>query len=171
MATFQERFGVTGAVISAVDLVFGVGVMAGLEKIEVPGATGLHDTNYEGKAQACIDALKRVDFVFVHVEASDEAGHEKNAELKVRTLEYFDQRLVGPVLRHLEENKIEAVVAVLPDHPTPVATGAHVIEPVPVSIWDPRELPDNVQAYDEFSARSGALGEMHGAEFIEKVMK
>jgi len=170
MATFQERFGVSGAVIAAVDLVFGVGVLAGLEKVEVKGATGLHDTNYEGKAAACIEALKRVDFVFVHVEASDEAGHEKNAELKVKTIEYFDRRLVGPVLRHLEENRIEAVVAVLPDHPTPVATGAHVIEPVPVAIWDPREQPDSVQTYDEAAARTGALGEMHGAEFIEKVM-
>lgn len=171
MATFQERFGVTGAVIAAVDLVFGVGVLAGLDKIEVDGATGLHDTNYEGKAKACIEALDRVDFVFVHVEASDEAGHEKNAELKVKTIEYFDQRLVGPVLNHLEKNGIEAVVAILPDHPTPVATGAHVIEPVPVAIWDPRMPADEVEAYDEFSAKKGLLGELHGDEFIQTVMR
>jgi len=172
MATFQERFGIkSGAVIAAVDLVFGVGVLAGLKKIEVEGATGLHDTNYEGKAKAAMRALEENDFVFVHVEASDEAGHEKNEVLKVKTIEYFDQRLVGSVLDYIEKNKIEAVAAVLPDHPTPVATGAHVIEPVPVAIWDPREKADGVETYDEFAVRAGALGEMHGAEFIEKVMR
>jgi 2,3-bisphosphoglycerate-independent phosphoglycerate mutase len=170
MATFQERFGVTGAVISAVDLIHGVGVLGGLEKIEVEGATGLYDTNYEGKAQACIDALSRVDFVFVHVEASDEAGHEKDVELKIKTIEYFDQRLVNRVLEHLDRENIEAIVAVLPDHPTPVKTGAHVIEPVPVAIRDPRVEPDSVAAYDEESVRAGALGELKGDEFINRVM-
>jgi len=170
MLTIPERFGLSGAVIAAVDLVFGVGALAGLEKIQVEGATGLYDTNYEGKAEACMKALKRVDFVYLHVEASDEAGHEKDAELKVKTIEAFDSRLVARVLDHLERRKIEAVVAVLPDHPTPVATGAHVIEPVPVAVWDPRRSPDSVQAYDEESVRSGALGEMRGSQFIDLVM-
>jgi 2,3-bisphosphoglycerate-independent phosphoglycerate mutase len=170
MATFQERFGVSGAVVAAVDLYFGVGVLAGLEKIEVEGATGLYDTNYEGKADACLEALKRVDFVYLHVEASDEAGHERDVELKVKTIEYFDHRLVARVLEGLERDGVEAVVAVLPDHPTPVATGGHVVEPVPVAVWDPRLEADAVQAYDEESVKSGALGELRGAEFIELVM-
>ncbi|MCX7015768.1 MAG: cofactor-independent phosphoglycerate mutase [Candidatus Sumerlaeota bacterium] len=171
MATIPERFGVRGAVIAAVDLVFGVGVLAGLEPIHVEGATGLHDTNYEGKADACIEALKRLEFAFVHVEASDEAGHEKNAELKVKTIEAFDRRLVARVLDYLRRKRIEAVVAVLPDHPTPVATGAHVIEPVPVALWDPREARDSVQSYDEQSVRAGALVELRGDQFMKLLMK
>ncbi len=168
--TMRERYGVSGAVISAVDLVHGVGVLAGLEKIVVPGATGLYDTNYEGKADACLEALRRVDFVYVHVEAPDEAGHERNAELKVKTIEDFDRRLVARVLEALERERIEAVAAALPDHPTPVATGKHVIEPVPVAIWDPRLPPDSVLAYDEQSVRSGALGELRGSQFMDAVM-
>jgi 2,3-bisphosphoglycerate-independent phosphoglycerate mutase len=170
MATFPERFGVRGAVITAVDLVKGLGVYAGLDVIEVEGATGLYDTNYEGKADACLRALERRDFVYVHVEAADEAGHERNLELKIRCIEDLDQRLIRRVLEGLEARGWEAVIAVLPDHPTPVAHGKHTRDPVPVAIWDPRQEPDTVDRFDEESVKAGALGHLRGAEFIETVV-
>jgi 2,3-bisphosphoglycerate-independent phosphoglycerate mutase len=169
METFRERFGVTGAVISAVDLIRGIGVYAGLEPIHVEGATGLYDTNYEGKADACLEALARVDFVFVHVEAPDEAGHEGNLKLKIRTIEDLDARLIGRVMAGLETRGTEAVLAVLPDHPTPVALRTHARAPVPFAIWDPRRPADAVAAYDEASCAAGAFGELHGDAFIRAV--
>ena len=170
MATFQERFGITGAVITAVDLIKGLGIYAGLDVIEVEGATGLYDTNYEGKADACLGALSDHDFVYVHVEASDEAGHEQDLALKIRCIEDLDRRLIQRVLDGLEARQIEAVVAVLPDHPTPIAHGKHVRDPVPVAVRDPRRLPDGTERFDEESVKEGELGHMHGAEFIETVV-
>jgi 2,3-bisphosphoglycerate-independent phosphoglycerate mutase len=170
MATLQEKFGVKGAVISAVDLVMGLGRLAGMDVIIVPGATGLWDTNYEGKAEACLDALKDHDLVYVHVEASDEAGHAKDLDLKIRCIEMLDGRLVGPILDGLERRGIEAAVAVLSDHPTPVETGAHATDPVPVAIRTPGVAPDDVQIYDELSARNGSIGLLKGDEFIKKVL-
>lgn len=170
METFQQRFGVNGAVITAVDLIKGLGIYAGLDVIPVEGATGLYDTNYEGKADACLEALADHDFVYVHVEAPDEAGHEKNAALKVRCIEDLDRRLVQRVLDGLERHGIEAVIAVLPDHPTPITVGTHTRDPVPVAIHDPRLSPDEVNRFDEESVRAGALGLLQGAEFIETVI-
>jgi 2,3-bisphosphoglycerate-independent phosphoglycerate mutase len=167
MWTFQEHFGVTGAVISAVDLIRGIGVYAGLEIIKVPGATGLYDTNYEGKADAALAALKRVDFVYVHVEAPDEAGHEGNLELKIRTIEDLDARLVARILAGLENT--EAVVALLPDHPTPVEKRIHVRDAVPFAIRAPGQTPDAVERYDEASCASGSFGTVHGDAFIRAV--
>ena len=167
MWTFKERFNVTGAVISAVDLIRGIGVYAGLEVIKVPGATGLHDTNYEGKADVALDALKRVDFAYVHVEAPDEAGHDGNLDLKIKTIEDLDARLVGRILAGLE--KTEAVVAVLPDHPTPVEKRIHVRDAVPFAIRDPRQAADNVERYDETSCAAGSFGTIHGDTFIRAV--
>ncbi|GMV65576.1 MAG: cofactor-independent phosphoglycerate mutase [Candidatus Omnitrophica bacterium] len=171
MKTFQERFGVNGAVISAVDLIRGIGVYAGLNKILVPGATGLYDTNYEGKAQASLDALKEVDFVYVHVEAPDEAGHEGDLELKVRTIEDLDQRLVKPILEGLDRAGIHATVAILPDHLTPVETRTHARGAVPFAIWN-RVSPnaDSVQQFDEDSCSQGGYPELHGDEFIRGVL-
>ena len=170
MATFQERFGITGAVITAVDLIKGLGIYAGLDVIEVEGATGLYDTNYEGKADACLGALSDHDFVYIHVEAADEAGHEQDLALKIRCIEDLDRRLIQRVLDGLEARQIEAVVAVLPDHPTPIAHGKHVRDPVPVAVRDPRRLPDGTERFDEESVKEGELGHMHGAEFIETVV-
>lgn len=169
MWTFAERFGVSGAVISAVDLIRGIGVYAGLEVLKVPGATGLYDTNYEGKADACLDSLERHDFCYVHVEAPDEAGHEGNVELKVRTIEDLDARLVGRILAGLEKRGIEAVVALLPDHPTPVEKRIHVRDAVPFAIRDPRRAPDAVTQYDEASCAAGGFGLFHGDQFIRTV--
>jgi 2,3-bisphosphoglycerate-independent phosphoglycerate mutase len=166
MWTYKERFGIDGAVISAVDLIRGLGVYAGLEKIIVPGATGLWDTNYEGKADATLEALERHDFVYCHVEAPDEAGHEGNLELKIRTIEDLDKRLIGRVMEGLEKKKMEAVLAVLPDHPTPVEMRIHVRDPIPFAIRDPRQQPDSVQVYDEDSCKQGSYGIVEGDQFI-----
>lgn len=171
MWTYQDRFGIKGAVISAVDLIRGIGACAGMEIVKVEGATGLWDTNYEGKAAGALDALERNDFVYIHVEAPDEAGHEGDAWLKVHTLADIDRRLVGPLLRGLDERGWQAVIAVLPDHPTPVDTRIHAREPVPFLIYDPRLEPDSVQAYDEVSCAAGAYGEIYGDQFIKEVLR
>jgi 2,3-bisphosphoglycerate-independent phosphoglycerate mutase len=170
LKTLQERFGVHGAVISAVDLIRGLGVYAGLDVIKVPGATGLHDTNYEGKAQAALDALSDHDFVYVHVEASDEAAHARDLDLKIRCIEYLDGRLVRPILEGLEAMKVDATLAVLPDHPTPVESGQHGRDPVPVAIRRPGLAPDAVQGYDEEQAAQGSLGLLGGEDFIRLVL-
>jgi len=166
LATMRERFGVSGAVISAVDLLRGLGRYAGLAVIEVPGATGLWDTNYEGKAAAALDALADHDFVYVHVEATDEAGHARDLDLKVRCIELLDDRLVRHVLDGLAARRLEAIVSVLPDHPTPVESGAHAGDPVPVAVWDPRVAADGVTVFDEGEATKGSLGVLHGDQFI-----
>ena len=157
----------TGAVISAVDLIRGIGHYAGLRIIEVPGATGLANTNYEGKAQAAIDALKTDDFVFVHVEATDEAGHDGDVELKVRAIDYLDKRLIKPVLEAIQQMDEPVCVAVLPDHPTPVELRIHVNEPVPFIIWHQGITPDDVQYYDEESCVSGSYGLLRLQEFMQ----
>jgi 2,3-bisphosphoglycerate-independent phosphoglycerate mutase len=170
MRTLKEQYGITGAVISAVDLIKGLGVYAGLDVIDVPGATGLIDTNYEGKADACLKALDDHDFVFVHVEASDEAGHAKDLKQKILAIEYLDSRLVARVMKEIEDKGIEATVAVLPDHLTPVARGNHVHGPVPVAILNPGLAPDSVQTYDESACVAGELGVLRGDQFIRTVL-
>jgi len=170
MATFQERFGVRGAVITAVDLIKGLGIYAGMDVLPVEGATGLYDTNYEGKADAALAALDAYDLVYVHVEAPDEAGHARDLALKIRCIEDLDRWLMQRLLDGLGPRLEETIVAVLPDHPTPVATGSHVHGAVPVAIRDPRHAPDAVLRYDEESVKAGALGLLRGADFIERVV-
>ena len=160
-----------GAVISAVDLIQGIGKYAGLRIIKVPGATGLANTNYEGKAQAAIDALKTDDFVFVHVEATDEAGHDGDLDLKLRAIDYLDKRLIKPILEAINEMQENVCVAVLPDHPTPVEMRIHVNEPVPFIIWHKGIEPDEVQHYDEESCVSGSYGLLRLNEFMNEFMK
>ena len=161
----------SGAVISAVDLIKGIGVYAGLEPIEVKGATGLFDTNYEGKMQATIDALRKSDFVYLHIEASDEAGHEGNAELKVKTIEYLDSRVVKPIMEELQKWDEDVAIALLPDHPTPCWLKTHTSNPVPFIIYKSKEKGDNVAAYDEFSVKEGAYGLLKGHEFMDKLFE
>lgn len=170
MKTLREQFGISSAVISAVDLIKGLGVYAGMDVIEVEGATGLYDTNYEGKADAALRALEDHDLVYVHVEAPDEAGHEKNPQLKIRCIEEMDRRLVRRILDGLGKAVSQTVVAVLPDHPTPVAHGAHTRDPVPVAVLDPRKKPDGVDRLDEESVKKGCLGLLRGDEFIKIVL-
>jgi len=166
METLTARFGIRGAVISAVDLIMGLGLYAGMDVIRVEGATGLWDTNYEGKAAACLQAIRDHDLVYVHVEATDEAGHAKDPGLKIRCIEMLDNRLVRPILEGVKRAGWEAVVAVLPDHPTPVSTGNHAGDPVPVAIRRPGDTPDGTTSFDEVQARAGDLPMMHGDDFI-----
>ncbi|MCF0197550.1 MAG: cofactor-independent phosphoglycerate mutase, partial [Bacteroidaceae bacterium] len=138
-----------GAVITAVDLIRGIGHYAGLRVINVEGATGLWDTNYEGKAAAAIEALRTDDFVYLHVEASDEAGHDGDMELKLRTIHDLDHRLVAPILQEVTQWNEPVAIALLPDHPTPVAHRTHTAEPIPFCIYHPDITPDAVQTFDE----------------------
>ena len=160
----------SGAVISAVDLIQGIGRYAGLRIIKVPGATGLADTNYEGKAQAAIDTLRKDDFVFVHVEASDEAGHDGDLELKLKTIEYLDQRLIAPIYKEVAIWQEPVCIAVLPDHLTPVEMRIHVGQPVPFIIWHRGIEPDKVQQYDEVSCVEGSYGLLKLNEFMQALM-
>ena len=161
----------SGSVISAVDLIRGIGHYAGLDVIKVKGATGLADTNYEGKAQAAIDALKKQDFVFLHVEASDEAGHDGDLDLKLKTIENLDSRIVKPVYEEVKDWNEPVCIAVLPDHPTPVEIRTHVKEPVPFIIWYKGIEPDDVSTYDEVSCVTGSYGLLKLNEFMETFMK
>ena len=172
MKTLLETYNLnSGAVISAVDLIKGIGVYAGLKVIEVEGATGLYDTNYEGKAQAAIDALRTDDFVYLHIEASDEAGHEGNVNLKIKTIEYLDSRVVKPIFDEISTWNEPVTIAILPDHPTPCVYKTHTNSPVPFIIYRPGEKADNVQVYDEFAAENGSYGLLKGAEFMNKLIK
>jgi 2,3-bisphosphoglycerate-independent phosphoglycerate mutase len=161
--TFYEKYAITSAVISAVDLVKGIGIHAGMNIIRVPGATGLYDTNYEGKADYALQALKNNDMVFIHIEAPDEAGHSQDYERKIKTIEDIDKRLLGRILNKLEK---DWVIAILPDHPTPTAIGTHTREPVPFSIFSPLIKPDGVKLFDEESAKNGDFGLIKGEEFM-----
>ena len=161
----------TGAVISAVDLIQGIGKYAGLRIIKVPGATGLADTNYEGKAQAAIEALQQDDFVFVHVEATDEAGHDGDLELKLKAIDYLDQRLIKPIFEATEKMTEPVCIAILPDHPTPVEQRIHVNEPVPFLIYYKGIEPDEVEHYDEESCVSGSYGLLRLNEFMQRFME
>ena len=172
MKTLQEMYPQIkrGDVISAVDLIRGIGHYAGLHNIIVPGATGLADTNYEGKAQAAIDALRNDDFVFVHVEASDEAGHDGDLELKLRTIENLDSRMVGPIYNEVSKWDEPVCIALMPDHPTPVEIRTHMKEPVPFAVWYPGIEPDNVKTYSEVSCVNGSYGMQHLTEFMDMFM-
>ena len=171
MKTYMELYGKTGAIISAVDLLYGIGVYAGLEAIHVEGSTGLYDTNYEGKAKAAVDAIKTVDFVFLHIEASDEAGHEGNVALKVKTLESLDQRVVKYIVEETAKMKEDVAIAILPDHPTPCAIRTHTHTPVPFMIYHPGQIPDSVNEYNELSVDKGSYGTIEGNAFIKTLFQ
>ena len=162
----------SGAVISAVDLIKGIGHYAGLRIIEVEGATGLADTNYEGKAAAAIEALKKDDFVFVHVEATDEAGHDGDLDLKLHAINYLDQRLIRPIYEAAAKGEFgePVCIAVLPDHPTPVELRIHVNEPGPFLIWHANIDADKVETYDEVACVTGSYGLLKLDEFIKTFM-
>jgi 2,3-bisphosphoglycerate-independent phosphoglycerate mutase len=173
MPTFKEMFGIEkSAVISAVDLIQGIGVYAGMEVIKVEGATGLYDTNYEGKAQAAINALKNgAEFVYLHVEASDEAGHEGDVALKTRTIEYLDNRIVRHIVKAAGELDEPLAIAILPDHPTPCDLRTHTHDPIPFLIFKPGDEPDGVNQYDEESVKEGAYGLLSGDAFIKEFLR
>ncbi|WP_301028892.1 cofactor-independent phosphoglycerate mutase [Parabacteroides goldsteinii] len=171
MQTMQEMYGFNkGAVISAVDLIRGIGVYAGLEVISVEGATGLYDTNYEGKTHAALEALKTNDFVYLHVEASDEAGHEGDVDLKIKTIEYLDKRAIRIIYEELQTWDEPVAIAVLPDHPTPCSIRTHTNTPVPFLIYKPGQEPDAVTCFDEFSVLNGKYGVLEKDEFIKELL-
>lgn len=171
MQTLQEMYGFRkGAVISAVDLIRGIGTYAGLEVIHVEGATGLYDTNYEGKAEAALEALKTNDFVYLHIEASDEAGHEGDVQLKIKTIEYLDKRAIRIIYEALQQWDEPVAIAVLPDHPTPCAIRTHTNTPIPFVIYKPGQQPDSVTRYDEFSTLNGKYGILEKDEFIKEFL-
>ena len=159
-----------GAVISAVDLINGIGYYADLRRINVEGATGLYDTNYENKVSAALEALRTDDFVYLHIEASDEAGHEGDVPLKIMTIENLDKRVVGPIYQAIKDWNEPVAIAVLPDHPTPCELRTHTAEPVPFLIWYPGITPDEVQTFDEVAAQQGFYGLMKEDEFINAFM-
>jgi len=136
--TLKERFGITGSVVAAVDLIRGIGKYAGLELLEIEGATGYLDTNYKGKVDAALNALKQQDFVFLHVEAPDEASHSGQLELKMKAIEDFDEKIVGPVLAGLQEYSRWRIL-LMPDHPTPTVKRVHTSGPVPFIVLDSKQ--------------------------------
>lgn len=149
LPSFLTRFGRTGAVIGAVDLIRGLGRMVGLKVIDVPGATGYLDTNYLGKGQYAVDALSRYDFVWVHVEAPDEAGHDKDAAKKIEAIEQCDEKVLGTILAGVRQTGEDVRILLMPDHPTPIATGAHSAQMVPFILFDSRKPQDNTLPFDE----------------------
>lgn len=172
MQTLSELYGIKkGVVISAVDLIRGIGVYAGLDPIIVDGATGLYDTNYEGKVDAAIKAIKGdTDFVFLHIEASDEAGHEGNVALKVKTIEYLDSRVLSPLIDAISQMDEDVTIAVLPDHPTPCRIRTHTSDLVPFLIYHKSIMADNVDLFDEISAKNGSYKHLKGDEFIKHLI-
>lgn len=173
MLTLQEMFPSikSGAVITAVDLIRGIGRYAGLTPIDVKGATGLADTNYKGKADAAISALRDSDFVFLHIEASDEAGHDGDLDLKIKTIENLDRWIVGPILDEVSKWDEPVAIALMPDHATPVELRVHKGEPVPFTIWYKGISPDDVTSYSETACANGSYGLLRLGEFMQEFMK
>ena len=167
MQSFRDKYGVSAAVISAVDVIFGLGKAVGMDLIRVPGATGFIDTNYEGKADAAVAALETHDFVYVHVEAADETSHMGDLKLKLKAITDIDARLVGRLREQLKGREI--AWAVLPDHPVPLHQRIHTRTPVPVAISGPHIKPDACQVYSETVAPTGSLGLMKGDEFMRRL--
>ena len=171
MKTLKELFGIhSSAVISAVGLIQGIGVYAGMDVIKVKGATGLYDTNYEGKAEAAMAALQNHDFVYLHVEASDEAGHEGDYELKKRCIEYLDYRILKYLLEACSKMDEPVTIAMLPDHPTPWKLRTHTRDSVPFTIYRPGNEPDGVECYDEAAAKLGSYGHLTGRQFMDALL-
>jgi len=168
LKTLKEKYGISGAVISAVDVIVGLGRCLGMDVVQVPGATGYIDTNYEGKADAAIEALKSHDFVYLHLEAIDEVSHEKDLQNKIRAIENFDKRVIGRVLGAVGRN---VNAAVLPDHPVPVAIGKHTRLPVPLSVRKAGLAPDAVQTFDEIACKQGSLGAMSNGDLMNLLFR
>ena len=169
LPSFKEKFGITGSIISAVDLVNGIGRLAGLAVIDVPGITGYYDTNYLGKAQYALESLKRKDFVYIHIEAPDEAGHNGDIRAKVAAIERIDQEIVGTILNHYGEHD-NVRILVLPDHPTPVKLRTHTSDPVPFVMFGKGIAHDGSQDYSETSGKHNGLKFESGEALMDYFM-
>ncbi|KXS44085.1 MAG: 2,3-bisphosphoglycerate-independent phosphoglycerate mutase [Methanohalophilus sp. T328-1] len=171
MPSFEEMYGLKAAVISAVDLIKGLGICGGMDVIEVPGATGYLDTNYVGKAEYALESLKDHDIVFVHVEAPDEAGHMGSLEAKIQAVEDFDSKVVGTILEGIDKMSEECNVLVLPDHPTPIVVRTHTPDPVPFVIYPSfNKDADIVKTYSEDAAADGILSTVRGCDLIHTML-
>ena len=170
MPVFKKMFGISGSIISAVDLLKGIGKYAGLNIINVPGATGYLDTNFSGKADYALKSLKERDFVLVHVEAPDEAGHMGNLEAKMKAIEDFDEKVVGGMLNELGGFG-DYRILILPDHPTPISVRTHTREPVPFAIYSSTESADYVERFDESAAKEGVFGLVEGHSLLKMMIK
>ena len=166
MPLFEDAYGVTGGMISAVDLLKGLGRVLGLEVAEVEGVTGYYDTNYEGKARAALEILKSKDFVFVHVEAPDEAGHNGHLWEKIKAIENFDSKITGPIIKELDENNVDYRMLILPDHPTPIAKRTHTGEAVPFAMAGKGIVSDDVTVFSERSAKAGSMKVNKGSDLM-----
>ncbi|NYT01715.1 MAG: cofactor-independent phosphoglycerate mutase [Methanosarcinales archaeon] len=168
---FRELYGLQGAVISAVDLLKGIGIYAGMEVIDVPGATGNVDTNYQGKVEAALEALRHLDLVYLHIEAPDEAGHSGDLKAKIQAIELFDEKVVRPVVEGLKASGQPWRVLLMPDHPTPLEIRTHTAEPVPFVLAGEGIEPDEACRYDEQAAREGGFGLVKGPELMGMLVK
>lgn len=169
---FEKIHHKTGAVISAVDLLKGIGICAGLDVIEVEGATGFLDTNYKGKADAAIEALKTKDFVFVHIEAPDECGHIGDYQKKMQAVSDLDSKIVAPLLEYAKSLDEPCRILVMPDHPTPVSLKTHTSDPIPFVLYDTREeMKDSVSVYDEDSVKNGDLGIVYAPDLVSLMIQ
>jgi len=166
MPLFKDKFNLTGSIISAVDLIKGIGKIIGLEPIDVPGATGYYDTDYLAKARYALDVLKKKDFVFVHVEAPDEAGHNGDLRQKILAVENFDKLVVGTILNEFRDRKGFRVI-VLPDHATPIAIRTHARDPIPFAMCGEGIKKDRTDKYSESSARNSKFFIGEGFKIME----
>lgn len=168
METLNEKYGITGAIISAVNVVKGLGVSVGMDKLDVPGATGYYDTNYENKAKFGLKALEDHDLILIHVEAPDEAGHAGDIERKIEAIENLDGRLVKKILDAMKD---EYIISITADHPTPIEVRGHVPDPVPFVIYSTKGQKDDVEQFDESSVGRGLFGAIEGHEFMDKLIQ
>lgn len=166
LQTIEEKFGVTGGVISAVDLIKGIGIAAGLKPVFVPGATGYIDTNYRGKAEAALETIRTHDYVYVHVEAPDEAGHSGDSRIKLKAIEDFDREVVSTIVE-AAKNRTDLAVLVTCDHRTPLEKRTHTREPVPFAWWGPGVQSDRVTVFSEKAAEEGAIDPIKGHELMK----
>ena len=172
LPSFKEKWGLNGAVISAVDLLKGIGICAGMTSIDVEGATGNVHTNYKGKADAAIKAFEDgYDLVYVHVEGPDESGHRAELDNKVKSISMIDKMIIGPVYEYLKGKGERFAVMTLPDHPTPICKRTHTIDPVPFLIWDSEEKHNGVETFSETTAASTGLYVQNGHELLAKMIK
>ena len=171
LPSFHEKWGIDGAVISAVDLIKGIGLCAGMRSIDVPGATGNVHTNYDGKAKAAIEAFESgVEFVYVHVEGPDECGHRGEIDNKVLSIELIDQKILQPVYEYLVNCGDDFKILVLPDHPTPIEIRTHSSDPVPFMLYDSKKVHSGVVGFDEQSARNTGIVVEHGHNLLDSVI-
>jgi 2,3-bisphosphoglycerate-independent phosphoglycerate mutase len=172
LPNFKEKWGLNGAVISAVDLIKGIGICAGMRSIDVDGATGNVHTNYDGKASAAIEAFRNGhDYVYIHVEGPDECGHRAETENKVLSIERIDEKILTPVYNYLAECGEDFKIMILPDHPTPLSLRTHTIDPVPFLIFDSRKEESGVDCFSEGSAREKGLYIENGYTLMDLLVK